>query len=339
MHLPGIDSISKSYEHVYVSPHLDDAVFSCGGRIIKQIHNSETVLIVTAFTRDVDRSEKSKARVLAHLVNIHDRRLEDEKAMARLGADFLWLNYPDAIFRYKAPILRYGLRFRIAASDKSLFDNLLGDIRRVCKAAHSNSLYLPLGVGQHKDHQIISQIGRHLLQSTDRDYTITFYEDFPYVLFPIVLKYRLRLFDVYPDFLAGTNGAVRKAPIVQEVFEFYKRALRIPSLNFNNPLKKPFVYLFIMLLGIFSAGLPNLRMGTMGRLQLYPETLDVSSVFKEKFEAAYEYRSQLNALLWSRELMRDAFRKYSHDRGGRIGQYLERYWKTEHVYPREISLD
>jgi len=338
MHLPSIESISKSYEHVYVSPHLDDVVLSCGGRIIKQIHNSETVLIVTTFTREVDRSEKPKARALAHLVNIQDRRLEDEKAMARLGADFLWLDYPDGIFRYRIPLLRFGLRFRIAAWEKSLFEGLLADIRRICEAAQNESLYLPLGVGQHKDHHILFQIGRHLLQSADQDYIIRFYEDFPYILFPIVFKYRLKLLGVSPDFLSGANSAVRKGPIVKEVLNFYKGVLRIPSLNLNNPFKKPIVYLFLMLFGIFSACLANMRMGASGRLQLSPEIFDVSSVIKEKLEAAFEYRSQLSKILQNRELMRDAFRKYSSGIGGEKGQYLERYWKTEQVYRRSKTI-
>ena len=40
----------NKYDYIYVSPHLDDAVFSASGSIIKNIQDKKSVLIITIFT-------------------------------------------------------------------------------------------------------------------------------------------------------------------------------------------------------------------------------------------------------------------------------------------------
>ncbi|MHA1217998.1 MAG: hypothetical protein ACTSO5_04845 [Candidatus Heimdallarchaeaceae archaeon] len=41
-------------QHIFLSPHLDDAVASCGGTIAKLVYEREDVLVLTVYTRKPD---------------------------------------------------------------------------------------------------------------------------------------------------------------------------------------------------------------------------------------------------------------------------------------------
>ncbi len=77
MRLSSIESINKRYEHIYLSPHLDDVALSCGGRIVKQRSKGENVLVVTVFTGDIDEYKKPKARKFKPFINTQLRRRDD----------------------------------------------------------------------------------------------------------------------------------------------------------------------------------------------------------------------------------------------------------------------
>ena len=327
MRLPNIESIQKSYEHVYISPHMDDVVLSCGGRIATQLSKGESVLIVTVFTGDVNEKSRPKGRALDPLINIKRRRVEDEKAMERLGVDYIWLDYIDGIFRYRPPILRYGLHMRVMDKERKLCEALHDDIRKICMAARNKRLYLPLGVGQHVDHQILFQVGRRLKHWGKHDFELYFYEDVVYVLLPNALKYRMKLIGINIGSITSENDLTQKKSVVQGIVELYKAIVSVPTLKLDNPLLKPIVFIFLMLSIIFMVCLLKPRAGALGRWDISPEVFDISSGMKEKLEAILEYSSQLNAPFWNRETMGHSLARYSQAIGGSEGQYLERYWR------------
>ncbi len=110
------------------------------------------------------------------------RRLEDETYAAFAEASIVFLDLPDAVFRgyendeelLNAP----------RDDDAAPFDILRREIARL----EPQKLYLPLGVGNHVDHQLCREVGVRLLAEGRRwvmpgpDYAgiVTFYEDFPY---------------------------------------------------------------------------------------------------------------------------------------------------------------
>jgi len=49
MQLTGIDQITQQYRHIYLQPHYDDAIFSCGGAVALQVGSGQQVLLVTIF--------------------------------------------------------------------------------------------------------------------------------------------------------------------------------------------------------------------------------------------------------------------------------------------------
>ena len=110
------------------------------------------------------------------------RRLEDEKFALFAEASVVFLDLPDAVFRgYQ------GDDELLAAprdNDRAPFEILRREIARL----EPQKLYLPLGVGDHVDHQLCRQVGVGLLAEGRRwvmpgpEYAgiVTFYEDFPY---------------------------------------------------------------------------------------------------------------------------------------------------------------
>ncbi|MEJ2096915.1 MAG: PIG-L family deacetylase [Deltaproteobacteria bacterium] len=131
MQLIRLDDIEKTYESVYISPHFDDAAASCGGRIADQTRNGRHVLVVTVFSGLSGRKASRSARRFT--AEYPRRRLEDHAAMGTLGTDFLWLNYPDIVFRSGHPLFRYRPIYRPAPADKTKLPLIVSDLIGICK--------------------------------------------------------------------------------------------------------------------------------------------------------------------------------------------------------------
>src|SRR3972149_1310758 len=93
---------------VYLSPHLDDAVFSCGGLIARQSSGGDDVQVVTIFAGDPPVGELPPFAYELHRrwggegSPMGLRRAEDHVACGRLGASVVHLPIPDAIYRRSA---------------------------------------------------------------------------------------------------------------------------------------------------------------------------------------------------------------------------------------------
>ena len=99
------DNLPNDYVHIYLSPHFDDAALSVGGTIVRQTAAGERVLVVTVC------SASPREPLNAFAAHLHERwggasdpiavrRAEDAAAVERLGADLLWLDELDAIYRH-----------------------------------------------------------------------------------------------------------------------------------------------------------------------------------------------------------------------------------------------
>jgi LmbE family N-acetylglucosaminyl deacetylase len=90
---------------VYLSPHLDDAVFSCGGLILRQTNAGDDVQVVTVFTGDPPVGELTPFAYELHRrwggegSPMGLRRAEDLVACGRLGASVVHLGLADAVYR------------------------------------------------------------------------------------------------------------------------------------------------------------------------------------------------------------------------------------------------
>ncbi|HUS71079.1 MAG TPA: PIG-L family deacetylase [Anaerolineae bacterium] len=172
---------------IFLSPHLDDAVLSCGGLIRRQVLSGTPVLVVTVFAGEPQHLELSP-----YATQIHSRwgnathpttvrREEDRRAMDLLGADYLHLPYVDAIYRFHDGSFLY-------SSDQELFGpihpseaRLVSRLAAMVAGLHTSqdvTVYAPLAVGNHVDHQLVRD---SLLSLQARFSQIVFYEDYPYV--------------------------------------------------------------------------------------------------------------------------------------------------------------
>jgi LmbE family N-acetylglucosaminyl deacetylase len=196
-------------KRVYLSPHLDDAVLSCGGAIHRQAQAGAEVLAITVFTGDFEGSDLSSfARSLhkewgglSHPFAL--RRAEDNAALTLLNAEGENLEHLDAIYRV-APDGEWlypnveAIFGEVHPADPLSLDGARGLAERVTQLLPPPDqalLYAPLGVGHHVDHQIIRTAAHTLLEA---GYHVGFYEDYPYAETPGALEAALPR--------AGTGG-------------------------------------------------------------------------------------------------------------------------------------
>jgi LmbE family N-acetylglucosaminyl deacetylase len=176
------------YDYIYLAPHLDDVVLSCGGQIYMLREDGRSVLIVTLMAGDPPEQAMSE-----YALTLHDRwelqrdvvasrRAEDIKACRALGADYLHWEFPDCIYRTDgaAGVTLYNsnndIFGQVHAADQVLIDSVSSRLQGLSKAGR---FVAPLTVGNHVDHQITRLAAEAALPSN-----LIYYEEFPYVLIP-----------------------------------------------------------------------------------------------------------------------------------------------------------
>jgi LmbE family N-acetylglucosaminyl deacetylase len=96
---------------LFLSPHLDDAVFSCAAQILAEVARGRRVVVATLFSAGCVRTYRL-------------RRSEDREAMEMLGAEPLWLDLPDAPFRNRFYRSFRTIIFGTAKSDHRFVDHV-----------------------------------------------------------------------------------------------------------------------------------------------------------------------------------------------------------------------
>ncbi|MFC2015314.1 PIG-L deacetylase family protein [Chloroflexota bacterium] len=177
---------------VYLSPHLDDAVLSCGGAIHRHAIDGEPVLVVSFLAAEPpQRADLSSFALLQHEYwgnpprPMALRRSEDLAALSLLGAEGLHLEYRDAVYRagvdgqwlYTDLATLLGDVHPLDPLGASGARELLAWLADLFPQADQQVLYAPLGAGRHVDHQIVHTAAWELHR---RGYQIAFYEDYPY---------------------------------------------------------------------------------------------------------------------------------------------------------------
>ena len=173
---------------VYLSPHLDDAILSCGGLLCQQVHDGLRPLVVTCFAGLPDYQTLSPFAARQHRSWGHPqdpvslRRGEDAAAMSHLGVEYQHWNYLDCIYRRHPDSGKFlyaseqALFSPMDPADRKLVQQLLGECRPSFQEATS-ILYAPLSVGQHVDHQVVLRAALELRMS---GFQVRFFEDYPY---------------------------------------------------------------------------------------------------------------------------------------------------------------
>jgi LmbE family N-acetylglucosaminyl deacetylase len=169
--------------HLYLSPHLDDAVYSCGGLIAQQTVQGEHTTVLTICAGYPPAGERSalalelEERWGGSISPVAVRRDEDAEACASLGAGYLHLDFPDAIYRYGpdgAPLYASedALVGDVHESETALRRRIAQEIDLAC--AGVDRVYCPLGIGGHVDHRLVRVAAETVIRE------LWYYQDFPY---------------------------------------------------------------------------------------------------------------------------------------------------------------
>jgi LmbE family N-acetylglucosaminyl deacetylase len=169
---------------ICLSPHLDDAVFSCGGWIWEQVHQGQDVEIWTVFAGDPPAEPLSDLAKTLHekwklgrdVVQL--RREEDIRACQFLGVEPRHLPYPDCIYRKTPSGEAYyrsiaDLSGGIDSREVSLIDQVSAQLAAELPA--EVEILVPLGIGNHVDHEITRKAASRL------ERPLMYYADVPYV--------------------------------------------------------------------------------------------------------------------------------------------------------------
>lgn len=169
---------------VVLSPHLDDAVLSCGAVLASAVEAN--VAVVTVFNGPPDGALSDAARDFHARCGHGDdamalREGEDDRAMGQLGVASVRLGLPEALYRRDASgepsYLDIRSIFRSRPDDESeVVDTVTDLLLKVTAVEEADLLLIPLGIGGHIDHQIVAAAGLNLRRP------VVWYEDMPYAL-------------------------------------------------------------------------------------------------------------------------------------------------------------
>ena len=303
------------YRHIYFSPHLDDAVLSCAGRIAGQTSAGLPVLVVTIFAGSGGAPRPPRA--FAPFQDIPARRREDRRALDVVAADHRWLDLPDAIGRHRRYASLVGITVPIGQREAPLRAAVANEMARIGRRWPAATLYCPLGIGNHVDHQIVSAAGFDLRRSCPRPgRDILFYEDTPYVCIPHLLRQRFEEIG-----LATPPGEPPAVTVCAR--EAYAALMSSPQLaRHAGPVARRLLLAYL----VVRFGRARLGARRRRRLALHPELTDIGDRFDTKVAAIACYDSQVAAIYGDYETMRRELAACCAAPEG--GGKHERYWRS-----------
>jgi LmbE family N-acetylglucosaminyl deacetylase len=185
---------AASLTHIFLSPHLDDAVLSCGGLLHLHTRAGARVVVVTLCAGNPPAGPLSEFAEALHArwagpagapaapaEMCAARRAEDLAALADLGAEAVHLDIPDCIYRltpatgrplYTSEAALFGA---VSASELSLIRRVAAKLTTLLHGFGRYRLYVPLAIGQHVDHQLTRRAAEVA------GGVFAHYEDYPYV--------------------------------------------------------------------------------------------------------------------------------------------------------------
>ena len=322
--LPG-GNFGPDYRHIYFSPHLDDAVLSCAGRIGRQTSAGLPVLVVTIFA-GCGRGGTRPPRAFAPFQDIAARRREDRRALAVVGADHLWLDFPDAIQRHRRYASLLGITAPIGRREAPLHAAVAAEVARICRRWPAARRYFPLAIGNHIDHQIVAAAGFDLLRTNSGPgHDIAFYEDTPYVCIPHLLRQRFEQIGIAspPGVPPAVTACAREA---------HAALMASPQLaRHAGPVARRLLLAYL----VVRFGRARLRAQRRRWLAMHPELTDIGDRFDTKVAAIACYDSQVAAIYGDCETMRRELAACC--AAARRGAKHERYWLPAEVTRATVS--
>lgn len=296
----------KRYDMLFFSPHFDDVVLSCCGRILQERRAGKSILIATIFSEGGSSADELKY--------YETRCLEDNAATKFLGVDNIHLGFTDAPFRSKQYHSLPKLVSVPAPGDHELQAAVANKVHELWEKVQPNETFLPLGVGEHIDHRMTYQSWHGLRRSR----RLEFYEDRPYVFLRGSIETRLALAGatVHENGYRHkfSHGRERLEPMMDSIQEvsIFKSALSESRPRFKWALE----------LG------RRLKMTNLEGPAIQPTfSRSEASDFETVVQAVSIYASQIKGLFADMGNFRKESLAYSNGID-RAAPYTERFWKT-----------
>jgi glycosyltransferase involved in cell wall biosynthesis len=255
---------------LFISPHLDDIIFSLGF-YLKKITNYQNIIIATVFTKE-NQKKLNKLKDEMYVYGNYKKRIEEDKnAMDELkGARVIYFDLEDEIFRSNESKLKMELKISNKIN-KLLLNYNIADI------------YLPLGIGYHNDHILVNNSVYHLNLS---NYNLYYYYDYPYCNNKLNLLTRL---SDYGIFNISLNLEIIK--------EYYKDPI-YSSLNF---FIKSIKVIYLLNRYLFNY--------LFRQYKLKGDNYSYKIITEKKFNMMMKYESQIKPIFGSKEVMLDQLNK------------------------------
>jgi LmbE family N-acetylglucosaminyl deacetylase len=330
MQIQNIHTTHRRYDHVYVSPHFDDVAASCSGRILKQIQGGESVLVVTVFTARATQQPVNTSRALSAILDYDRRRSEDNRAMQRLGVDFVWLEVPEVLFRFHPPWMRYWPSFRATPNNRRLCKQVTRRLEEICRQTACTTMVLPLGVGQHMDHQILYQAGLKLLDGHGHDARIVFFEEIPYAIFSFLLIYRLKKTGIWQSMRQALHGQPMDIHRLSSI-EQIRLIASMSTLGMHQRFLKPVVFLMVAWLDIVTRFLMRSSTDGLRHQHSMADIQDITPFIDQKLNVISAYSSQLSAARLSDRRIKSGLAVYAQTLGMPAGCFGERCWCVSYL--------
>jgi LmbE family N-acetylglucosaminyl deacetylase len=307
-------SQKKYYRAVIISPHLDDAVFSCGG-LISQMRSEGPVLVINVFTRYLAESRQ-------HAVVMTNQRHEEELAASNfLGFESKKLDELDAIFRRPA-YKKIGNVFRPPVPEDMLWlSELRAKLYSELEKVEFKEVYVPFGVGWHVDHILTNLV----FENWSGSQGLFYYEEAPYCLIANCSRYRLSEVQGKPDInwwfelraWWQTTCAYTKMALMQNLKPWWIKAIAPIAVG---------IY-FYRLMSLYRS-----RWKTVSEVKaLSPIHIPISENLEDKIKAMMLYQSQFCEFFLSEQDCRKLMRDHSNEIAPHHGP-IERYWSS---YPKK----
>ena len=191
--LPGESAMSaygtpvaeRSPRHIFLAPHYDDVALSCGGTVAGLADSEVKPLIVTVFGGTPQGPLTEFARDMHERWGVGPgdavvmRRREEKCAERALGAESIWLDFLDAIYRGSRYTSDPDIFGELHRDETGLSEEVLDTLteRLSLDSDRSHIFYVPLAIGNHVDHQHTLKVGNALASA---GFDVWAYEDFPY---------------------------------------------------------------------------------------------------------------------------------------------------------------
>ena len=174
----------KIMRWIYISPHLDDAVLSCGGLIWEQTQAGEVVEIWTVTAGDPPPGPVSDLVTRTHAKwntgtpsqTVALRKIEDQNAARQVGASVRHLSQFDAIYRKNGEglfLYTEDVFCPINPAENGIIEETLNQISQGLE--DSDTIVCPLALGSHVDHVIVRAATERLKRP------LLYYSDVPYL--------------------------------------------------------------------------------------------------------------------------------------------------------------